>query len=118
MANNLLEYNEPYLVPDLTKSADISKPKPGSVRNQTQMIRVFPNPGKDYVTIEYNFGNNNPSGIYEIVDQNGRIVKRGNLGRQTDQVVIETFDLIPGNYYISLISDSKHIASARFVISK
>ncbi|MFH1120432.1 MAG: T9SS type A sorting domain-containing protein [Bacteroidota bacterium] len=118
IANNLLEYNEPYLVPDLTKSADISKPKPGSVRNQTQMIRVFPNPGKDYVTIEYNLGDNYPSGSYEVADQSGRTVKRGNLGRKTDQVVLDTFDLTPGNYYISLISASTNIASARFVISK
>ncbi|MBL7905536.1 MAG: T9SS type A sorting domain-containing protein [Bacteroidales bacterium] len=118
IANNLLEYNEPYLIPDLTKSADISKPKPSSFRNQTQMIRVFPNPGKDYVTIEYNLGDNYTSGTYEVADQSGRIVKRGNLGRKTDQVVLDTFDLTPGNYYISLISASTNIASARFVISK
>jgi Flp pilus assembly protein TadB len=58
------------------------------------------------------------SGTYEVADQSGRIVKRGNLGRKTDQVVLDTFDLIPGNYYISLISASKNVASTRFVISK
>jgi len=118
VANNLQEYNEPYLVPDLTKSSEISKPIPSSIRNQTQMIRVFPNPGKDYVIIEYNFGDNYPSGTYEIVDQSGRVVKTGNLGRKTDQVVLDTFDFTPGNYYISLISASTNIASTRFVIFK
>lgn len=82
------------------------------------MIRVFPNPGKDYVIIEYNFGDNYPSGTYEIVDQSGRVVKTGNLGRKTDQVVLDTFDFTPGNYYISLISASTNIASTRFVIFK
>jgi len=118
IANNLLEYNEPYLVPDLTKSAEISRTKPNSVQKSNETIRVFPNPGKDYITVEYNFGDNQTSGSYEIADQSGKIVKKVNLDRNTDQVIIDTRDLKSGNYYITLLSGSNNVASTRFVISR
>jgi hypothetical protein len=58
IANNMLEYNEPYLIPDFTKSAELRKPKTNSNQITTQTIRVFPNPGRDYVTIEYSLDDN------------------------------------------------------------
>lgn len=118
IANNLLEYNEPYLEPDLTKSAEIRKPRTNSTQNSTESVRVFPNPGKDYVTIDYNLGDNHTSGSYEIADQTGKMVKKGNLSRTANQFVLDTHDLAPGNYYISLILSNRSVAISRFVIAK
>ncbi len=116
VAHNLLENNEPYLEPDLTKSTEISIPKTNSAQESTEAIRVYPNPGRDYITIEYNLGNDYTSGSYEIVDQSGKVVKKGTLNHSTDQVVLDTRSLTPGNYYISLISNNKSVNSTRFVI--
>ena len=116
VAHNLLDYKEPYLEPDLTKSTEISIPKTNSAQESTEAIRVYPNPGRDYITIEYNIGNDYTSGSYEIVDQSGKVVKKGTLNHSTDQVVLDTRALTPGNYYISLISNNKSVNSTRFVI--
>ncbi|PKP44982.1 MAG: hypothetical protein CVT94_19255 [Bacteroidetes bacterium HGW-Bacteroidetes-11] len=118
VAHNLLEYNEPYLSPDLTKSAEVKKPKAEAAGKLKEVIRVYPNPGKDFVTLEYSLGDNFNSYSYEVSDQTGKIVKKGSLGRSADQIIIDTRDLTSGNYYLNLISGSKNVASARFVISK
>jgi len=117
IANNLMEYNEPYLIPDLTKSIEARKPSLPD-NNASETIKVYPNPGKDFVTLEYSLGDNYTSGLFEIIDQTGKIVKRGNLGRKTDQIVLDTRDLTRGYYYISLITGNNSVASTRFVISK
>jgi len=117
IANNLLEYNEPYLIPDLTKSIEARKPSLPD-KNASETIRVYPNPGKDFVTLEYSLGDNYTSGLFEIIDQTGKIVKRGNLGRKTDQIILDTRDLTRGYYYISLITGNNSVARTRFVISK
>jgi hypothetical protein len=118
VAHDLLDYIEPYLEPDLTKSTELSKPKTNSAKEYTETIRVYPNPGRDYITIEYNLGNDYTSGSYEIVDQSGKVVKKGTLNRSTDQVILDTRDLTPGNFYISLILNNKSVGNTRFVISR
>ena len=118
VAHNLLEYEEPYLVPDLTKSAEVKKPKAQAFSKSNEFIRIYPNPGKDFITLEYSLMDTFNSYSYEVSDQAGKIVKKGSLGKSADQTIIDTRDLTSGNYYITLISGSKNVASARFVISK
>lgn len=118
VAHKLIDYQEPYLVPDLTKSVEVKKPKAEAAGKLKEVIRVYPNPGKDFVTLEYSLGDNFNSNSYEVSDQTGKIVKKGSLGKSADQVIIDTRDLATGNYYINLISGSKNVTGARFVIAK
>lgn len=118
VAHNLLEYEESYLVPDLTKSAEVKKHKAQAFSKSNEFIRIYPNPGKDFITLEYSLLDTFNSYSYEVFDQAGKIVKNGSLGKSVDQTIIDTRDLTSGNYYITLISGSKNVASARFVISK
>lgn len=118
VAHNLLKYEEPYLVPDLTKSAEVKKHKAQAFSKTNEFIRIYPIPGKDFITLEYSLMDTFNSYSYEVFDQAGKIVKNGSLGKSADQTIIDTRDLTSGNYYITLISGSKNVASARFVISK
>jgi len=118
VAHNLLEYKEPYLVPDLTKSGEVRDPKTLPAKNSDELLKIYPNPGKDYITVEYSVEGNNNSCYYEITDQSGKVVKKSILGKSADQVIIDTRDLASGSYYISLISGNKNVAGSRFIISK
>jgi len=118
VAHNLLEYEEPYLVPDLTKSAEVKKHKAQAFSKSNEFIRIYPNPGKDFITLEYSLLDTFNSYSYEVFDQVGKIVKNGSLGKSADQTIIDTRDLASGSYYISLISGNKTVAGSRFVISK
>jgi len=118
VANNLLSYQEPYLEPDLSKSSEIRKPRLKPVIPDDALLKVYPNPGRDFITIGYNLGNNNTIGSIEIVDQSGRKLFDKNLGNQFDQIVLDTRDFKPGSYLISLVDGNKSIISTRFVISR
>ncbi len=118
VAHQLLDYREPYLVPDLTKSMEVKKPKAQTSEISNGTIRIYPNPGKDYITIEYAVDEINVSLDYEITDHSGKVVKKSNLGKSADQVIIDTRELASGSYYISLISGNKNVAGTRFVIAK
>jgi hypothetical protein len=117
VVNNLLEYNEPYLEPDLTKSMELRKPGVKPINKETAYLKVFPNPAKDFITIEYNTGNDKIQGVIEIINESGRKVYNRNLGRQFDQIILDTRDLKSGSYIFRLTSGDKYIGSANVIIS-
>lgn len=118
MANNLLEYNEPYLEPDLTKRFEVKKPGVRSTAPKETFVKVYPNPANDFITIEYNTGNDNANGKIEIIDKSGRRVNIMNLTRHFDQIIMDTRYLKPGHYIIKLVLNGKSVCSTKFVISR
>lgn len=118
VAHQLFDYQEPYLVPDLTKSMEVKKPKAQTSEISNGTIRIYPNPGKDYITIEYAVYEFNGSLYYQLTDQSGKVVKTSNLGKRADQIIIDTRELSSGSYYIKLVSGNKNVAGSRFMIAK
>ncbi len=117
VVNNLLEYYEPYLEPDLSKSVEVRKPRVKPVQPEVAYLKVYPNPAKDFVTIEYNTYNDKTLGVIEVIDESGRKVSCRNLGRQFDQIILDTRDLKSGSYIFRLTSGDKYIGSANVIIS-
>lgn len=118
VAHNLLDYKEPYLEPDLTKSAEVKKPKAKPDSYKAASLKVYPNPANQFLTIEYNTGAGNYPAILEVIDESGRRVYYQNLGRQFDQIILDTRNFKPGNYIIRLVSGSKYIGNANVIISR
>ncbi|MCO5261355.1 MAG: T9SS type A sorting domain-containing protein [Lentimicrobium sp.] len=118
VAHQLFDYQEPYLVPDLTKSMEVKKPKAQTSEISNGTIRIYPNPGKDYIIIEYAVYEFNGSLYYQLTDQSGKVVKTSNLGKRADQIIIDTRELSSGSYYIKLVSGNKNVAGSRFMIAK
>lgn len=118
IANYLLEYYEPYLEPDLTKNMEVRKPKLKPVNQENAYLKVYPNPAKDFITIEFNTGNDNANGKIEIIEESGRTAHVRNLTRQFDQIILDTRYLKPGNYIIKIVLNGKPVCSTKFVISR
>ncbi len=117
VSNNLLTYNEPYLEPDLTKSEEVRKPRVKSENPGLAYLKVYPNPAKDFVTIEYNTWNDKTHDVIEVIDESGRKVFSKNLGRQFDQIILDTRNFKSGSYIFRLASGDKYIGSANVIIS-
>lgn len=118
IANGLLEYNEPYLTPDLTKSSVVRNPVKNSIIPTKSLLKVYPNPAHDFITIEYNTNNDKANVVVELSDESGRKVHSQQLVRQLDAIIIDTRHYKSGNYFVSLIVDNKIANSAKFVIAR
>ena len=118
VAHKLLEYEEPYLVPDLTKSMEVKEPKAKPAVDKSNLLKVYPNPANEFITIEYNAGSAENQLLIEVIDEKGRLVYNTNLTRRIDQIIIDTRNFKSGNYIIRLVSGSKCIGNANIIISR
>ncbi|MPL80609.1 hypothetical protein SDC9_26510 [bioreactor metagenome] len=118
VAHKLLEYEEPYLVPDLTKSMEVKEPKAKPAVDKSNLLKVYPNPANEFITIEYNAGSEENQLMIEVIDEKGRLVYNTNLTRRIDQIIIDTRNFKSGNYIIRLVSGSKCIGNANIIISR
>jgi ABC-type taurine transport system substrate-binding protein len=87
------------------------------VNQEIAYLKVYPNPAKDFITIEYNTSNDKIQGVIEIIDESGRKVYNKNLGRQFDQIILDTRNFKSGSYIIRLASGDKYIGNANVIIS-
>ncbi|HPE58653.1 MAG TPA: T9SS type A sorting domain-containing protein, partial [Bacteroidales bacterium] len=117
VAHQLLDYQEPYLVPDLTKSTEVKKTKAKPAADKSNLIKVYPNPANEFITVEYNADSAENHLMISVIDEKGRLVYNTNLLRRIDQIIIDTRTFNSGNYFIRLVSGNKSVSSANFIIS-
>ncbi len=120
IANNFLTYVEPILLPDNTKSSKqrIRYPKTGKINNKS-FIKIFPNPAKQYVILEYNLKDKFQSGqsaIISIATLDGKHVETFQLGKQQDQILLSTTTYSSGTYICTLLLSGKHFETQKFTI--
>ena len=118
IAHQLIDYQEPYLVPDLTKSVEVKKPKAKPAVDKTTLLKVYPNPANEFITIEYIADSAENQLMIEVIDEKGRLVYNTNLTRKIDQIIIDTRTFKSGNYFIRLVSGNKSIGNTSVIISR
>ena len=120
IANNAIEYHEPYLYDDGLKSSGIKKNHRMGPPTKQVSLQVFPNPAKDYIIVKYNLANelaDTPEKtILEIVTTTGQLVKSLTLYNAVGQIVISTKTLISGVYTIQIKGISKKAEITKFTI--
>jgi len=119
LANQLTEYYEPILLPDMSNPAP-SKPnvKPDQITPE-EYFKVYPNPAKHYAIIEYSlkdYQNSSNQVIFVITNQEGKVMERIMVQKQQDQFVLNTTSYVPGNFVCTLIIGGKILQSQKFVI--
>jgi hypothetical protein len=118
VANGLLVYDEPYLNPDLSKSSQVRNLVKNSVKPTKSLLKVYPNPAQDFITIEYNTNIDKANVVVELSDESGRKVYSQQLVRQLDAIILNTRNFKSGNYLVKLVVDNKTANSAKIVIAR
>lgn len=115
----IISYQEPYLLPDGTKSSRIRRfenPKIQFQSGNSSFLKVFPNPASDFITIDYLLPNKEAAGVITIFDLNGKALISKSLLKNTNQFVLSLEGLVSGTYLIKLSDSKGYIDSIKFTV--
>ncbi|MBC8456605.1 MAG: T9SS type A sorting domain-containing protein, partial [Deltaproteobacteria bacterium] len=119
LANQLFEYHEPILLPELNNP---SGSKPITISEQqtsNTYFRLYPNPTNQYAIIEYclaEYSDSQKSSIFVITTQEGKVIDRIMVNKQQDQFILNTTGYLPGTYLCTMFYEGKSLQSQKFVI--
>ena len=123
MARNILiktgdiVYNEPYILPDTTqnKSVKVNGNVNNSFENNESYLKLYPNPAKDYLTIEYKVPLTAMSAVIEMVSVAGLQTEAIRLSAGRGQKIVDTRGYKPGTYFVRLYINGKIAKSEKIV---
>lgn len=116
LAMDQIAYSEPILLPDLYKSAEAVETYEKLLNTgQPPSLKVYPNPSKDYVIVEF-VTDITKNSLLVINDSHGQRIKSMQLNSCRDQLVLDTRGWSPGIYVVTLQSDNKTTESCKFSI--
>jgi hypothetical protein len=119
LAMEWIDYEEPLLFPDATKSAATNKyPYAGTPAEAGEQLEVYPNPAADHLIIKWTLEEPAASATAQIAGLDGRVVSQFPLNGSIGQQVINTNGLKPGVYVVSLFVNNKQVADKKVSIYK
>lgn len=112
-----INYEEPILLPDYSKSAQAYDEFMELINTQApKMLEVYPNPSDDYVVISYKLEMEKPGYAVEISDLNGFNQKTIDVAGKQNQYAIDIMDWKPGVYIVTLLLNGNPIESVKFTV--
>lgn len=114
--SNSIEYEEPYILPENFKKFDVKEKRKQNKVVSSSFVKAYPNPAKDYITIEYSSGIEHSDCFILIYDSYSKLVKSVKSVKFQDQILLRTNYFKSGNYYVQLISDNKCLNSCKFTV--
>jgi len=113
-------YDEPFNIPDPLKSL-----KPNTnFRNETKpqvtntLLKVFPNPAKNYIVIDYDAGEIGNHIMITISDMTGKLIFVKTVNKNHDQIIVPIINWDEGIYLVRLIINNKIENNTKFVLLK
>ena len=109
-----LDYEEPVILPvEGLKSVEIQDDKKSDEYNG---FRLYPNPAKDYFTVEYDAPINAVDVSIQISDMTGKKIEVQKLAPGRDKKMISTKNISTGVYLVSFIIDGNIISTEKLTI--
>jgi len=116
IASGLINYEEPIFNESELKSSRKDKYHRKSSRSICEGLKVYPNPAKNFIIVEYKRDVNDGRGIIRILDINGKVINTVYLHRNENQQVISVTDLGSGTYIIQFLVDGLIKGSQTIII--
>jgi hypothetical protein len=117
--NQLMYYNETVYMPDFNKSVVVNNNLTVNEEDETDCLRVFPNPSGNFFIVDYRIENEaHPSAILILSDMAGFVRKTWKLKDNQNQLIVPTHDLASGGYILKLTLDGKFKGSTKLIINK
>jgi hypothetical protein len=110
MAQALLSWNNPdYISEELILEEQQNSARMASSQTKTpieeSVLKVFPNPAKDYFTLQYSNEMDNMQKLSIIItDMQGRIIRQMEFDNNAD-ILVDTKDIQSGVYIVALYTD-------------
>jgi hypothetical protein len=117
-AKGLVVYQEPYILPEGEVKSSKIRHKSNNVKFDMTKLKIYPNPARDYIIIEYTLNTETDNGVIRIYDVNGKALQQIPLENTNDYLVVPVTNLPAGGYLCSIIQNDKPIQSARFIVVK
>gem|GEM_PF-786326 len=119
--NEAIEYEEPILYPD-----DVLKSEPAHQQTMPLIpemdeeftFRLYPNPSREYITLDWCFDSPQMKGVIEIRNTAGVLLDAVQAGNQCDQQIYPLTQLRSGTYTATLVSGNHIRKSLSFVVIK
>jgi len=119
MTGSHIDYTEHIALPGTQKAARVYPDDRTFYKDEADaMLKLMPNPAKNYVVIAYDISMENGQGIIIIRDAKGVAVKNLGLHKAINQLTVDLAGIPSGIYIVSLYAGSKHIESKQLSITR
>jgi hypothetical protein len=115
-----IDYEEPIEMPEMLKSTAVNGSGSTisySSENGPRMLKLMPNPAKDYIIVEYSFGMQQQDATVEITDMAAKPVYSVHAVNVKDQLTVDTRKWKRGVYLAVLRISGKTRESVKFTIT-
>lgn len=117
-STDTLLYDEPYILPDdMLKQYEIRR-IPVLKSYKEDLLRIYPNPARNYVIAEYTCKDDYTRGLLEIRNNIGKAFMTVPLNSNHDYLVISTDKLPFGIYFCNLVLEGNIITTEKLIITK
>jgi len=115
----LVDYDEPIIYPDMTKSAKAQEyERLINLAEDKKCIEVFPNPAGDYLIVEHYLEFEPVDAFVQICNIKGEIVKQAKVTGKQDQQTLDIKALKPGIYIVTLYENNQETDAVKFTKTK
>lgn len=118
---NEIDYHEPYSFPSSLKADKIRRISSGGITKVeigNDNLKIYPNPSKDFVIVEYKLPLETDKGLISVFDISGNKKITKLLYSNNSEVILYLNDLKAGNYMIELSDTRSKIQTIKFSIVK
>ena len=112
----VLQYHVYCILPDTSLKTEQVSDSRRKIEIEPPLLKVYPNPASEYVTIEYNIEENGCSGELLLLDNLGKVVRSEFLFHTKNSTIISTDNLVAGLYYVYLNCNGRVLASEKLII--
>jgi hypothetical protein len=123
-ARNLLiaahnyQYHEPYILPDSSFKESRIKWHSSNILQNSNSIKVFPNPACNYTIVEYSTKTNTYNSHVDIYNEMGKRIRSINSSNNHDYIFIPLTGITSGPYIIKLSCNNKVVSSLKLIVNK
>ncbi len=116
----LSDYTEPYLLPNFNKSSELQweEQKLRKSLEDFHYLKVYPNPAKDYIIVEYTLDSDIGQSLLQLTDISGKIIYSQDIVGLKDQKHIDIRHIQAGNYMLSLLVNKTVLETVKVSIVK
>ena len=112
---NSSTYSEPLFLPEIMMSRKVIVSKGN--KEDSSYLKVYPNPAKDFISVDYNLGEDAVA-VIKILNYEGKLIQTIEISESINTKLLSVKDFSQGNYIICLVKNGRIIDSESVTIVK